>query len=184
MGTLVDYARYWGAEKHRGQVRKYTGEAYFTHCEAVANSVQTFVDRYPERFPNDMGEEIVVGALLHDVVEDTKTTNLEIEVVFGTNVAKYVWYLTKPPEFVGDRAKRKKMDRDRLREAPAEARLIKIFDLWHNSKSIKEHDPEFWATFRLETKLLLDSMDAFGVISSYCGRDFATIDFLEWFGEL
>lgn len=163
------------ARTHHGeQTRKYTGELYITHPLEVTSRLTPFTTNV----------DILCAALLHDVVEDTTVKIEKIEKVFGETVASYVWYLTKPPAFVGNRAKRKQIDRDRLREAPVEARLIKIFDLWHNSESIREHDPEFWETFREEAKLLLDSMRAFDVVSTYCGRDFATHEFIEWFGSL
>jgi len=170
----LQLAHEFARAQHADQTRKYTGELYINHPLAVAELVSRFVK----------DEEVLCAALLHDVVEDTPTTIEEIEEKFGPEVACYVWYLTKPPAFAGNRDKRKQLDRDRLQQAPKLARLIKIFDLWHNSKSIKEHDPKFWEIFREEAKLLLDRMDAFSVICEFCGREFATHEFIEWFGDL
>jgi len=44
VGALVEQAKLWGGMKHKGQTRKYTGEAYFTHCEAVAKLVKEFYE--------------------------------------------------------------------------------------------------------------------------------------------
>jgi (p)ppGpp synthase/HD superfamily hydrolase len=171
---MLEKAKQFAMKAHEGQVRKYTNEPYIEHPLAVAELIEVFVQ----------DEATLTAAVLHDTVEDCDVTIEEIQKEFGDEVACYVWYLTKPPAFVGNRAKRKKIDRDRLQQAPKLARLIKIFDLWHNSKSIKEHDPKFWETFREEAKLLLDSMDAFSVICEFCGREFATHEFIEWFGDL
>ena len=47
-----------------GQVRKYTGEPYAVHPIAVAALVRAYVP--------DASEEMLIAALLHDVVEDTR----------------------------------------------------------------------------------------------------------------
>ena len=50
---------------HSGQVRKYTGEAYFAHPMRVAASVEALYPGNPHA---------VLIAILHDVVEDTEVT--------------------------------------------------------------------------------------------------------------
>jgi hypothetical protein len=37
-------------------------------------------------------------------------------------------------------------------------RVIKTFDMFHNSLSIQEHDPKFWELFQQETVELLEAM--------------------------
>lgn len=145
----IEHARMWAGVCHRGQVRKYTGEAYITHPEAVAELVRN----------HGLSETAIVAALLHDTVEDTNATFEDIEELFGKEVAEYVWYLTKPPAYVGNRATRKEHDRLRLQKAPEEVRIIKFYDIYHNAGSIKEHDPEFWERFRYETTLMMVALD-------------------------
>jgi hypothetical protein len=41
--------------------------------------------------------EVLVPGVLHDVVEDTEVTVLDLAVEFGPKVAAYVEWLTKPP---------------------------------------------------------------------------------------
>lgn len=158
MGTLIEHARLWGGMKHKGQVRKYTGEPYFTHCEAVAERVAEFIDEYPEYFVNK--DEVVAAALLHDVVEDTDATFEMVQDICGENVVKYVYYLTKPPEFVGNRAQRKLLFNSKLALAPFEVKVIKFFDVMHNAPSIEEHDKEFFKTWSEEAKRFLIAIDA------------------------
>ena len=145
---------------HEGQVRKYTGEPYVEHCFAVAENVfQSMKEPTPE---------LVYAAYLHDTVEDTNVTQEEIQQKFGDQVAEYVWYLTKPPEFVGNRAHRKWLDRSRLSSAPAELRFVKICDLMHNAPSIEEHDKDFWETWKVEALQLLEVMNAGYVWDDLC----------------
>lgn len=147
---------------HRGQVRKYTGEEYITHPIAVADIVEAYLDA------NGYSEEDIMFAiqvaLLHDTVEDTEATMEDIKALFGPEIARGVWFMTKTPEYVGNRKFRKELCEARLREAPEVIRILKTADMFHNSQSIEVHDPSFWKTFKEETVSLLIAMDCVGVM--------------------
>ena len=147
--SRIEHARIWAGMKHKGQHRKYTGEPYFEHPIAVSEMVRE----------QGLSETAVIAAILHDTVEDTDATLEEVWEYFGEEVAEYVWYLTKPPEFVGNRSIRKEHDRNRLAIAPEEVKFIKFYDIVHNASSIKEHDPKFWESWRHEMQLLFLAMD-------------------------
>jgi (p)ppGpp synthase/HD superfamily hydrolase len=147
--ATIHHAKMWAGMHHKGQVRKYTGEPYIEHPEAVAELVREA----------GLSDIAITAAILHDTVEDTGATMEDIEELFGDKVAEYVWYLTKPPVFVGDRPTRKEHDRWRLSLAPEEVKIIKFFDIYHNASSIKEHDPEKWMSWSAEMTLLLLAMD-------------------------
>ena len=147
--TRLEHARIWAGMKHKGQVRKYTGEPYFEHPIAVSEMVRE----------QGLSETAVIAAILHDVVEDTDATLEEVLELFGPEVAEYVWYLTKPPEFVGNRSVRKEHDRNRLTLAPEEVKFIKFYDVFHNASSIIEHDMTFYNVWRHEMQLLFLAMD-------------------------
>ena len=70
--------------KHAGQFRK-SGEPYYHHLIEVCHIVATL----------QAGPSTLIGALLHDVVEDTDTTIEEIEARWGSDVAKIFDSLTK-----------------------------------------------------------------------------------------
>ena len=152
----------FATKMHEGQVRKYTGEEYITHPVAVADIVEAYLDR------NGFSEEEIVTAIevviLHDTVEDTAATMESVEGFFGPEVAKGVWFLTKTPDYVGNRKFRKELCEARLREAPEIIRIIKTCDMFHNSLSIEEHDPKFWNLFKEETVSLLIAMDTLEVM--------------------
>ena len=146
----------FATEMHEGQVRKYTGEAYIEHPIAVA----LLVERYLEArgFPEAVIDYATSVALLHDTVEDTTATFEMITERFGEEVTEGVWYLTKTPAYVGNRAHRKALCAARLALAPEVIRIIKTCDMFHNSLSIEEFDPTFWRTFSAETTTLLEAM--------------------------
>lgn len=147
----INTAATYATNAHKGQKRKYTGEDYITHPMAVANLLK---DHY-----KDTTEDMFMAALLHDTVEDTEATHEEIEKFFGDEVARLVKGLTdtaKPED--GNRAQRKAIERDRLAKESKEVQTIKVFDLIHNTFSIKEHDPKFWEVYQLEKQDLLNVM--------------------------
>ena len=153
----LDFVHDYARKAHEGQVRKYTGEPYVEHCIAVARLFQTM---------GPVNAKALYAAVLHDTVEDTDITFDDLRRDFDDTIAEYVWYLTKPEEFVGDRAQRKALDRARLALAPDDVKFVKICDIMHNAGSIKEHDPEKWESWRDEMILLLDAMKAHHVWKS------------------
>jgi len=148
----LEYVKTFARTAHEGQVRKYTGEPYVDHVIAVGLMYQSWCEK--------MDKNALYAAILHDTVEDCDVEIGDIQRHFGDRVAEYVWYLTKPESFVGDRAQRKALDRARLALAPPVVRFIKTLDIMHNAKSIKKEDPEMWSTWRIEMRDLLDAMNA------------------------
>lgn len=136
---------------HSGQIRKYTGEPYIEHPISVMNIL---LDHIP-----DATEEMLAAALLHDTVEDTEATLADIESFFGPRVRELVFWLTdKSKKSDGNRAARKKIDRDHIASAPPEAQTIKLADLIDNSQSIVGRDPDFAKVYMREKRLLLDEL--------------------------
>jgi (p)ppGpp synthase/HD superfamily hydrolase len=152
----------FATKMHKGQVRKYTGEDYITHPVAVADLVEAYLDE--KGFSEEEVMMAIQVAILHDTVEDTKATMEDIESLFGPEIAKGVWFMTKTPDYVGNRKFRKELCEMRLREAPEIIRILKTCDMFHNSLSIEEHDPKFWKTFKEETVSLLIAMDTLEVM--------------------
>lgn len=151
MTDLIEHAALFAANAHGAinQRRKYTNEPYIVHPAAVAKIVQS-VAHTPE---------MVAAAFLHDTVEDTEVTLTEIEVAFGAEVRKLVYWLTdiSQPED-GNRATRKAIDRDHIALAPAEAQTIKLADLIDNTETIVAHDPDFAVVYLKEKARLLEVM--------------------------
>lgn len=146
---IIEKAHIFASAAHAAvdQRRKYTNEPYIVHPREVAMMVAA----------HGGTDEMVAAAWLHDVVEDTHVTNDLVTEVFGDVVGEYVGWLTdvSRPEY-GNRAVRKKMDRDYIAAAPAEAQTIKLCDLISNCSSIMEHDQAFAKTYFEEKRLLLE----------------------------
>ncbi len=81
---LIHKAYDYGRKMHEGQSRK-SGEPYFTHPVAVAAILTE----------QQLDDATIVTALLHDTIEDTKSTYAEIAKIFGSEVAELVDGVTK-----------------------------------------------------------------------------------------
>jgi len=136
----------FAAEAHKGQVRKYTGLPYINHPISVASRV--------EAVRGD--SQMIMAALLHDTLEDTKATASDIKQLFGVVVASYVIALSDMEQ--GNRAERKAQSRIRLAAAPAEVKTIKLADLLDNTEDITLHDPKFARVYMAEKAALLPAL--------------------------
>lgn len=146
-GDLQNQARLFAIERHGTQMRKYTGEMYWSHLADVASIVGIKGPYY------EYHEAIV--AWLHDVVEDTPTTIEEVEELFGVRVAQDVESLTdRLVAKDGNRAFRKNAYKDKIAQSSMSAHNVKVADLISNTSSIVEHDRGF-ARIYLEEKLAL-----------------------------
>jgi len=110
----------------RAKLESTLGEDYVTHSIAVAMLVEAWAVE-TGKLEGDELEEVMAAAVLHDVVEDTSVTMEAIELEFGPIVAQYVWFLTDPPSYVGNRATRKAVTVEKLRVAPRNVKIIKHF---------------------------------------------------------
>lgn len=78
--TLAERAAEFAKAAHAGQVRKGTETPYIVHPMAVMEIVSGITE----------DEEVRAAAVLHDTVEDTETTQEDIENLFGRRVAELV----------------------------------------------------------------------------------------------
>ena len=123
--------------KHRRQ-RRDEGTAYIIHPVRVAMILIEDVGTWDG--------DVVVAALLHDVVEDCGVRPAVIQKKFGRRVAHFVKALTNPRNYgesEAEKEKRKKQKLSALVRAPLEVRLIKCADILDNLRSAA--DVPFWA---------------------------------------
>jgi hypothetical protein len=83
---LVEIAKEFALQKHQGQFRKGTNIPYFTHLLSTAEIVKN----------HGFGETEIAAALLHDTLEDTETTEVELIDNFGNDVARIVKSCSEP----------------------------------------------------------------------------------------
>ena len=154
MIPILETARFAVAH-HHPQVRKYSDEPYVLH------SINVALRLYPRILPIYPYLDVrhaLQAAVLHDVLEDTDTEYEDLVLAFGHRVASLVLEVTDQftDPALGNRAKRKALERDRLARASPLAQCIKLADLEDNSASILEHDPEFAKTYLREKQALLE----------------------------
>ena len=163
--NIVDSALLFASSAHGAieQKRKYSGENYIVHPIEVMQIVRSL--------PSHTDEMLIV-ALLHDVVEDTEVKLVDIAVKFGAKIAEMVAEITdvSEPED-GNRAVRKGLDRDHLAKARPEVQTVKLADIISNSKDILENDPNFAKVYISELKLLLDVLDKGDPMLNQMARD-------------
>ncbi len=124
-GHKIEKAYNFAKDGFRGKTRE-SGERYFEHIRAVA-LIQIDYLRIKDF-------ELIITALLHDIVEDVPSWTIErVETEFGSRVALLVEYLTKPPK-TGIFAKEQceQIYHGRFRSAPRDFFLVKLPDRLHN----------------------------------------------------
>lgn len=143
--TLVGKAYAYAEEAHRGLTRA-SGEPYFTHCEAVADTVREW----------RLDEASIAAALLHDVIEDTDITRADIEKRFGSEVSFLVDGLTKLQSFEYPEDT-KYTEVESLRKfivsftKDLRVVIIKLADRLHNMRTLKFLSKERQERFAWET---------------------------------
>lgn len=147
----IERAYQFAALAHNGQIRKGTKIPYITHPVEV--SVIAF------ELSDDVN--VVVGAILHDVVEDTDYTIDDIEGMFGSEIARLVHYESEdkrrdlPPEQSWKMRKQEFLEH--LATAPASAKAITLADKLSNMRAIaKDFDSigdTIWERFNQKNKV-------------------------------
>lgn len=127
LATAYSFAECW----HKDQQRP-AGEPYVTHLletlEILAMGVEV------------TDADVLAAGLLHDVVEDTLCALTEVRESFGSRVADFVSWLTKPnpkPEQDKDVVREDYLRRFEL--APYEVLLVKLADRYSNVQQLHMH---------------------------------------------
>lgn len=146
MSNKVEDAKKFATWAHREQKRKYTNEPYIVHPIAVAKIVASV--------PHTT--DMIVAALLHDVVEDCDVELGDIRENFGDNVTALVEMLTDVATLDdGNRATRCKINNLHTETASNKAKTIKLADCIHNCLDIQRQDQKFAITYFEEKRNLL-----------------------------
>lgn len=124
----VEKAIRFAGKYHRDHMR-HDALPYLTHLFSVALLTTL----------HEVDEDIVITALLHDVLEDTHASAEDIEEQFGVQVRAYVESLTEElRENKHDRTwkERKESYLEALTTAPLPAFVVAIADKIHNAESL------------------------------------------------
>ena len=132
---LLLKAAQFAAARHRDQRRKDPDASpYINHPIAVA------------RLLAEVGEvddvEVLAAALLHDTIEDTKTTASELGEAFGDGILKLVQEVTDDKTL--DKHVRKRLQVETAPNLSERATLIRIADKIANVTDITNRPPSSW----------------------------------------
>ncbi len=132
---LLKQAYVVSRDAHEGQMRS-SGEPYITHPVAVALNLAKM----------NLDHETLMAALLHDVIEDTKTTKDELAELFGSTVAELVEGVSKLDKLKFDN--KEEMQAENFRKMvlamvqDIRVILIKLADRTHNMRTLGALRPE------------------------------------------
>ncbi len=132
--ALIDRAIAYADNKHRNQKRK-DGSPYIIHPLAVAEIVaETGLDT-----------DAILGAILHDCIEDTDASHDDIARQFGSTVAELVEGVTKLTRVEYSTLEQQQMEnlRKMFMAMSKDIRvvLIKICDRLHNTRTMEYQTP-------------------------------------------
>lgn len=138
-------ARAFAVERHGEQ--RYGDAPYVVHLEAVRAVLADF----------GLGGALGVAAWLHDVIEDTPTSQAELEGHFGAEVAALVWAVTGEGR---NRRERARSMYTKIGALPAAAPL-KLADRIANVEASRSR-PDKLALYRSEREGFRAALGAFG----------------------
>jgi GTP pyrophosphokinase len=135
----------FASECHKGQVRA-SGEPYMSHVEETALLVCQL----------KLDEPSVVASLLHDTIEDSETTQADLNKLFGPGVADIVEGVTKLTriEFESREEKQAENFRKMLLAMAKDIRvvLVKLCDRLHNMRTLKFFSEDKRRRIAIETQ--------------------------------
>jgi len=127
--AMLNKAYVYAMKAHGHQVRA-SGDPYFTHPLEVAAILTEM----------KLDDATIAAALLHDVVEDTEATLVEIEKLFGGEISELVEGLTKIKrlDLISKEAAQAENLRKLLLAMSRDARvlLVKLADRLHNMRTL------------------------------------------------
>ena len=133
--ALVFKALAFAAKKHRDQRRKDPAASpYINHPIALAEILSCEADI--------IDADIICSALLHDTVEDTETTQKELEEIFGKRISQIVMEVTD--DFNLPKVERKRLQIEHAAHISDQAKLVKLADKICNLRDVAECPPPEW----------------------------------------
>jgi GTP diphosphokinase / guanosine-3',5'-bis(diphosphate) 3'-diphosphatase len=137
--SMILKAAQFAAAKHRDQRRKDAAASpYINHPIALANILS-----------NEGGISdpvVIVAALLHDTIEDTETTQAELEGVFGVEVPHVVMEVTDDKSL--SKADRKRLQIEHAGHISDRAKLVELADKIANIRDVAASPPAEWSLER------------------------------------
>ena len=86
---------------------------------------------------------VIVAALLHDTIEDTKTTKQELEEKFGPEIAEIVAEVTDDKSL--EKSVRKQRQVEHAAHLSVRAKIVKLADKISNVRDVATSPPSDWS---------------------------------------
>ncbi|PAD70209.1 hypothetical protein CHH83_05500 [Bacillus sp. 7586-K] len=136
---LLLEAKRFAKNAHKGQLRKLSGQDYFSHLDNVALILKHA----------NFSDEVIAAGYLHDVIEDTKVSEEQLFAMFGEEVTRLV--LTNTENKILDWESRKGETIEKAKYASLESKAIIAADKLDNSsdllRAFKHHGDVIWRYF-------------------------------------
>ena len=133
--TKIFQACIFAANKHQDQIRKdQEGSPYITHPLFVAQVIW--------EIGGVADTNILVAAILHDTIEDTKTTRTELRKTFGKSILDIVLEVTDDKSL--PKPERKRLQAVHAPNLTYAARIIKWGDKFVNCSDVLNSPPKDW----------------------------------------
>ena len=151
--NLLVKAMSFAANKHKHQRRK--GKEASPYINHPIGLVEVLVD-----IGNVTDINAICAALLHDTVEDTRTTREELTEAFGPEITRIVMEVTDDKSL--SKAERKQAQIDHARHLSNEARAVKLADKICNLGDVAKSPPN-WSLNRRQqyfdwAKMVIDEL--------------------------
>lgn len=146
---LWNNAKIFAKKRYANQVRKFNGQPYVEHLIRVSKAVY--------RYTND--DVVLASSILHEILEDTNTSALEVHELFGDKVGALVEELTSNKPIEESLGKITYMGR-KMTNMSEDVLMIKMANRYTNLKDLPSspstpEDVRWVVTYMLETKMIL-----------------------------
>jgi (p)ppGpp synthase/HD superfamily hydrolase len=142
---LVDKAKSYAQERHKGQQRKFSDSPYFVHPRNTAMILDTLT--------NDA--DLIASGYLHDIIEDTDATFDGLVGSFNERIANIVREITNDNQAVEEKGKTQHL-KNKLRTVSLDALLVKLADRYDNVNDLGTVPNDFSERYAEETRELLN----------------------------
>ena len=137
--SLIEKAMRIAVVAHVDQKRKSDNSPYIVHPMMTAFKL----------IKHNFSDEVVAGAIMHDVLEDTDFSEEDILKELGENVLKIIKGVTENKELPWEERKQDKINS--IKNSPEEIKAVAVVDKIHNAESLlfahQEKGPSIWEKF-------------------------------------
>lgn len=137
----------YAAKAHKGVIRKFEELPYIVHPDRVAQEVLKYTK----------DPDVLMAALLHDVIEDSAVTYNMLRERFGKRVADLVQELSSDAKLIDSMGKTAYLT-DKLLKMSDDALMIKLLDRKDNLRDLAVAEQAFVTSYADSTREILNAV--------------------------